>query len=71
MASLFLQSHKLNNKVRISSHPTWALLQLFALFRPFLRVCCKKTCNPVQGFVQRDYIAVAEFCLNHENVAKA
>ena len=50
--------------------PTWALLQLFALFRPFLGVCCKKTHMPVQGFVQRYYIAVAEFYLIHENVVK-
>ena len=25
------------------AYPTWALLQYFALFRLFLRVCCKKT----------------------------
>ena len=50
--------------------PTWALLQLFALVRPFLGVCCKKTRMPVQGSVQCNYIAVAEFCLNHESVAK-
>ena len=50
--------------------PTWALLQLFALFRPFLGVCCKKTHMPVQGNVQYDYIAVAEFCLKNKNVEK-
>ena len=50
--------------------PTWMLLQLFALLRLFLRVCCKKTSLPVQGFMQRYYITVAEFCLIHENVAK-
>ena len=49
---------------------SWAKLQLFALYRPFLGVCCKKTCMPVQGFKRHDYIAVAEFCFNHENVAK-
>ena len=49
---------------------SWMLLQLFALFRLFLRVCCKKTRLPVQGFVQCYYIAVAGFCLIHEKVAK-
>ena len=40
------------------------LLQLFALLRLFLRVCCKKTHLPYrQGFVQCYYIAVQDFAL--------
>ena len=30
--------------------PTWVLLHLFALFRPFSRVCCKKTPLPTLEF---------------------
>ena len=40
------------------------------IYLPYLGVCCKKTRMPVHGYVQRDFIAVAEFCLDNENVAK-